>query len=187
MRRMKQSALIAWVLGAMQSIQPEAPWKETYPTTASAIARVSIEEPLFAGERGPLETASVLLATAWFESNFKIDAKGDCTKGGLVVPCKDEGAVPHSFGLYQINETNFAGLKIEKATWITEDAYASTRAARSMMNTSFKMCRARPQEEWLGWYAAGGEGCRGVTKSKHRMLKAKWIVSRYPYKENEDE
>lgn len=59
------------VLIWMSSLQPEAPWLESYPETAQAIADACDEEA------EPLKCAAILVSLAWFESTFRPDATGD--------------------------------------------------------------------------------------------------------------
>lgn len=148
--------MTAWILALMVAMQPTAPWRSTYDDTAKAIAQVVAEqEPLFAGELGREKTAAVLVSLAWFESTFKPGAVGD------------KGA---SHGLYQV-----------QGHGDLTDPIDATRAALGMVRASFRVCRAQPVNEWLGWYAGGGPDCtRGLRESRHRMARAIWLVKRYP-------
>lgn len=157
-------AFTKWVLALMLLVQPKAPWSATYEKTAEAIARVSLDKPLFAGKSGPAETAVVLVATAWFESTFKPDAVGDQGR---------------SFCLFQIERTNHKQLGVTKEQLLA-DPYACTLAAREMMRISFNVCKGRPREELLGHYASGGDSCAGLAASRNRMLKAKWMLAKMP-------
>ena len=146
----------AWILLLMIGLQPSAPWADTYATTANAIAKAAEAEPLFAGEDGPARTAALLVAVAKFESNFKPGALGDKST---------------SVGLWQINQSNFAGLGITKAELLA-DRDLEVRAALSMMRASFKVCAARKAEDWLGHFASGGATCTnvgGLIASRHRV------------------
>ncbi len=146
----------AWILSLMLVLQPQAPWRATYEATAAAIAAtVQREEPLFAGEQGRERTAALLVSLAWFESRFDAHALGDHGR---------------SHGLYQIQEHG------ELA-----DPADATRAALGMLRESFRVCRARPLEERLGWYAAGGPDCsRGLRESRHRVARAMWLFRTHP-------
>lgn len=163
MTRMSHTTLAAWVLFAMSSIQPKAPWIDTYPKTADAIAKVSIDEPLFDGDDGPRRTAALFVSVAWFESTFNPKAEGD--KGQSVC-------------LFQIGVSNLKALGTTRQE-ILEDVEVCTRAARRMMKISFNVCRRRPFEEWLGHYASGGNTCGGLKESRHRVEKAKWIFAHF--------
>lgn len=147
---------VAWVLSLMIAMQPHAPWSSTYPATAQAIADVvTAEEPLFAGSDGRERTAAVLVSLAWFESTFKPGAVGDHGR---------------SHGLYQV-----------QGKGELTDPVEATRAALAMVRASFRVCRARPVNEWLGWYAGGGPDCtRGLRESRHRMARALWIFAKHP-------
>ena len=147
--------MFAWILSLMIAMQPNAPWRDSYESTAQAIAKVvAEEEPLFAGEMGREKTAAVLVSIAWFESTFDPHATGDHGR---------------SHGLYQI-----------QGKGELSDPVDATRAALSLVRASFRVCRARTMDERLGWYAAGGNDCeRGLRESRHRLLKAKWLVKNH--------
>lgn len=167
----------AWVLSLMTYLEPASPFRTTFEATANAVAN--------AAERSPLpsldarRTASVLVALAWFESRFQIDAKGDCSRVTKLGTCA-EGGVPTSFGLFQINVTNHDALAVT-ASGLLSSPETSADAALRMMCRSFHVCRARPLEERLAWYAGGGNGCPegGPTrKSRHRMALAVRLAQR---------
>ncbi|HVJ89809.1 MAG TPA: transglycosylase SLT domain-containing protein, partial [Labilithrix sp.] len=127
--------LTDWILSLMVTLQPEAPWKDTYSATAAAIAEVVSTQPsLFADDyEGRAKTASVLVALAWAESTFKPTAVG-----------------AHGVrGLYQV------GGKGDMA-----DPVRATRVALDLVHESFRLCRARRVEERLAVYAAGGSSCK---------------------------
>jgi len=153
---MNIAALSLWILGLMTAMQPAAPWQATYKDTANAIAQVVVaEEPLFEGADGRERTAALMVSVAWFESTFKPGAVGD---HGM------------SHGLYQVQG---------KGDLL--DPMDATRAALGMMRASMKVCRAKPIEERLGWYAAGGNDCeRGLRESRHRVKRAMWLFARNP-------
>src|SRR5271169_4596618 len=77
------SNLVAWILATMFSLQPVAPWTDTYPTTAEKIAEAAFMNPLM-GKDGPdvLFTASLMTVWASGESSFQPDAIGD--SGGSI-------------------------------------------------------------------------------------------------------
>lgn len=173
---MDTKTLAALALRMMTAIQPDAPWKDTYPATADAFGEVAHDSPLFEGERGGERTVALFVSLAWFEGNFKQDARGDCLK-------KDEKgrciADPQSLCTFQVGRTHLASLGTTEAE-IQSDIRVCTKSARSLLATSMRICAAKPRAQWLGWYAAGGEGCdRAMTKSSHRMMKAEWLFSHY--------
>lgn len=152
-----------WVFTLMLALQPNAPWLETYPATAAAIAEVAEEEPVFSGEKGPQHTASLLVSLSWFESRFNAKAVGD------------HGA---SIGLYQINEHNFT----IPARIALDDPYIATREAVRLIRISQRECRTRPVESMLGWYAWGRSGCEHyLDKSAHRVNLAKRLEREHPF------
>jgi len=164
--------LALWVLSLMTQLQPSAPWSDTYPATAAAIAEASQEQPVFAGQKGPHRTAALLVSLSWFESNFNARAMGDCDKGK-----PRSASTCRSFGLFQVARGN--GLvPVEVAM---EDANIATREALRMIRLSQTVCRGRPAEDLLGWYAAGGQGCRGLTESHHRVWKAQHLERAFPF------
>lgn len=152
--------LAAWILSLMVTLQPEAPWKDTYPATAAAIDQVVEEQPsLFTDDHeGRAKTASLLVALAWSESSFKPNAVG---KRGVR-------------GLYQIG-----------AKGDLSDPLKASRLALEMMRESFRLCSARKVEERLAVYAAGGTSCKdppadALNKSRFRVAKAFWLVKKSP-------
>lgn len=179
---MATSITAAWVLTMMNGVQPNAPWKDTYEDTAIVIAEESNAHPLFAGDDGPAKTASYIVSLSWFESNLNPRAKGDCRKGGHAVKCTEEGAVPHSFCLGQINDTNFASLRVT-ADELVDSTRTCVRAMRAMAAQSMRICAVvyhDDAEAGLSWYTAGGEKCTKNDKSAHRVRKAKWLFAHYP-------
>ena len=154
--------MIQWILSLMLLLQPTAPWKDTYEQTATSISQASKKYPIFQGPKGTEETATLLISVAWFESRFNPKAVGDHGK---------------SFGLYQ--QQLHVGLDKEALF----DTDVATKVAIDQFKVSFRVCRNRPIEEKLGWYAAGKDDCeRGLQESRHRMLKARWLFKNHPYK-----
>jgi hypothetical protein len=152
--------LTFWILSLMTALQPDAPWKDTYQATADAIDTAVAEQPSLFGDdhEGRAKTAAVLVALAWAESTFKPNAVG---AGGVR-------------GLYQ------AGGKGNLT-----DPLKASRVALTMLRESFRLCRARPVEERLAIYAAGGTSCkemsaRTLEKSRFRVGKALSLVKRLP-------
>lgn len=68
----------SWVLALMLILQPEAPWKSTYQSSAEAIASAAQKHSVFDGPDGEARTAAWLVSLAYFEGSFKQDAAGDC-------------------------------------------------------------------------------------------------------------
>jgi hypothetical protein len=152
--------LVAWILSLMTILQPEAAWKDTYPATAAAIDQVVTEQPsIFTDDHeGRAKTAAVLVALAWAESTFKPNAVG---AGGVR-------------GLYQI------GGKGDLS-----DPLKASRVALEMVRESFRLCKARPVEERLAVYAAGGVSCKDMpekilAKSRFRVWKGLTLVKQNP-------
>ena len=156
--------MIAWILALLTATEPNAPWKDTYPATATAMAESAQDEPLFAGKDGPKKTAALYVSLSWFEARHNPRAVGD------------HG---HSFCLGQINDTNFKGLGIASGEELF-DVRKCLHAVNRMVRTSFRVCARAELEDRLSWYAGGGDGCRVNMKSKHRMRKALWLVATYP-------
>jgi hypothetical protein len=171
----------SWVLAALRILAPASPFAETFDDTAVAIAAESNAAPLFAGPDGPKETAALVASLGWFESSLNPAAEGDCDRTKKDGTC-EAGSRPHSFCLLQIHESNHAGLGVTRAELLS-DVRACVRAGLRMMRQSLALCRSRPLEERLRWYAAGGSTCSGdnedaARKSRHRVLKGKWLLAR---------
>ena len=153
----------AWILIAMIALQPRAAWRESYAETAQAIADVAEESPLFDGATGRAKTAALLVSLARFESNFQPGAVGDHGK---------------SRGLFQV-----------QGHGTLDEPHDAARAAVAELRASLRVCRKRPLEERLAFYAGGGpaphdaDGCPvnddAVKKSRHRVALALWIFSKY--------
>lgn len=176
------TVLQAWILSVMMAMQPEAPWKATYESTAQAIAtEVLAGQALYKNDDGR-HTAAVFISLAWFESNFRPDAAGDCKEREANGMCK-EGSRPHSFCAFQINESNFAWLGVTQQQVMT-DINVCTKAASKIIHKSFKVCsrgKDLTAQDRLNWYAAGGPDCRvGMAKGRHRINKATWIFGKFP-------
>jgi hypothetical protein len=174
-------ALAALALAMMNSAQPSAPWKDTYPRTSEAFAKSAHEHPLFNGDRGEEQTVALFVSVAWFESSFNPKAEGDhdCLKRAsdtnrcLVF----DKSKPRSFGLGQIGESNFKTLGVTKEL-LLEDPDVQVGAMNTMLRQSLYICRAEPEDFRVAWYAVGGEGCaQGHVVSRHRVLKAKWLFA----------
>lgn len=161
MARMSTTPLAALALAMMLRAQPSAPWADTYPSTAKAVAEAAHASPVFAGGDGEQRTVALLVSMAWFESTFNPAAVGDNGR---------------SVCLFQIHETNWKWLGVTREA--LQDVRVCARTAVRMVHQSFRVCRARPLEERLGWYAAGGPDCtRGLSPSRHRVRKALWLFA----------
>lgn len=181
----------AVVLSMLNDAEPgTSPYRSLYAANADAIATVANASPLFAGPDGPLKSAAVYASLQWFESNGNVAAEGDCrflTKDFHCDTARPDKGDPQSFGLYQIGRSNFAFLDVTKEA-MTGDAVAQTWAAQKMITVSFGVCRGRPEDELLTQYASGGGACtdpKGIVKSRHRMLKSKWLFSRAKAKKDQ--
>ena len=154
-----------WVLAVMNRLQPSAPhtWLETYQETSEAIADAANAAPLFEGADGPMRTASVLLAIAFYESKFypnAVDRDG------------------HAYGIFQIEAKTVPELTANVLLVPREAA----PVALNLIRTSLKICGKFPWSERLGWYAAGGNGCKegGRKVSRSRMFLSNKIMHDYP-------
>src|SRR5258708_586939 len=125
-------------------------WESDYPKIADAIATAS---------EGDAREAAILVSLAWHESRFKIDAVGDHGQ---------------SVGLYQISRSNLS----VPSSMVLHDPLIATLEARRLVAQSWQICHSYSQEYRLGWYAAGGSGCRGRGASKRRMALASQLLDR---------
>lgn len=150
----------AWVLAAMSGLQPNARWKDTYPATAEAIARVSSEAPLYEGAQREAKTAALFVAISYYESRFRQDARGG--KGRWLC-------------LMQVAREN---LPPGGAMQVLKHPEACLRAALPMLQRSFKQCARHPESDRLGLYAASS--CeKGATASRGRTYMAKALLRRH--------
>jgi hypothetical protein len=174
-----------WVLALMLKAQPAHPYRATYERTSEAIARASEASPLFSGDRGDAKTAALLVSLAFFESGMKPDAAGDCSDktGQKRLACTEPGAIPHSFCLLQIHESNLAGFGVTREE-IQSDVGACVRTSLALLHQSFRICRALGLEDQVRWYAGGGPTCPtsedATRKSRHRVLKGRWLFDALP-------
>lgn len=173
--------LKAWILAAMIALQPEAPWRSTYETTAQTLALVASDSPLFAGPEGPRRTASWFVSVAWFEGRFDPQAKGDCVRKDKTGRCL---SAPQSVCMFQVGVSNLRDLGVS-AEDMLNDVEVCTRAARRMMKTSMGVCRGHVVDELLGHYASGGGTCGGLLASRHRVGRARWLLDHVTIAEGE--
>lgn len=165
-----------WVLSLMIDAQPTAPWRDTYESTANAIARAASANPLpFASDREE-RTAALLVSVAWFESAFKQDAEGDFVRVGSI-------RRPTSFCLLQVSASNFRALKVTRDE-VQSSVDRCVDAGLRMMHVSWAVCRGEPLERRLAHYAGGGYSCPtnedARRKSGHRVAKALWLYRHRP-------
>jgi len=147
--------MLITILAMMALLQPSAPWKDNYETVARGLLSGATASPVFEGQYGVQRTIALDVSLAWFESRFDQHAIGD------------NGA---AHGLYQVHA--------KEAPTVEEQ----TKQANEMIKASFRICKNRPLEERLGWYASGGNGCDrpgGLKASRHRMLKALWLYRKF--------
>ena len=180
---MRTDLLVQWTLRVMQSLQPVAPWAETFPESAATLVQIAESSPLYPSETdGVRRTLALLLSVANFESALKPDAEGDCDardrdKSGM---CK-KGARGHSLCMFQVGDSNLKALGTNREAILT-DLAVCTRSALTLIRISFGVCRSRAPEDQLAQYAAGGGSCggpkgEGLLESRHRMAKARWIFA----------
>lgn len=179
------SVLKAWILSVMIFLVPNAPWKDTFESTAEAFAENAIASPLFKDDDGR-KTASVMISLAWFEGSLKPNAEGDhdCLKRDpRTKKCTQIDLTrPHSFCTFQINDSNFGTLGVTKDQLLT-DIKVCTATALRMMKKSFTICSGRSVEDLLNWYAVGTNTCPLTVeqdKGRHRMRKGLWIFTHKP-------
>jgi hypothetical protein len=180
--------LVAWCLAILNLLVPAAPWSSEFPREAEAFVTAAERDPLFKDKRGVEETVDYELSVAFFESTFNPAAIGD--KGG-------------SWGLFQVSPPTAApyaeqarakriafGDLVDLWRPVGQDLLepeAAAPLAIKLMKISFQICRDRPREERLGWYAAGGTGCRGIKESRHRVGKAQWLAQAHPFVSESEE
>ena len=148
----------AWVLAAMSGLQPDARWKTTYPATAEAIAKISMEAPLYDGPQREAKTAALFVAISFYESRFRNDVRGG--KGRFLC-------------LMQVAREN---LPPGGAAQVLHHPEACLRAALPILERSFRECARRPEAERLGKFAAstcekGAEASRGRTFMAKALLR----------------
>lgn len=186
----------AFVLEMMDEAQPHAPWKNTYPSTAMAIATESNAWPLYPGEDGPARTAAIMVGVAEMESHFDPKAKGDgvcleyevrpATMFGLGAlyalkkpRCIKRGP-PQSFCAFQVHQSNFTSLGVSEAE-VLGSIETCTRSALRMMHASFNLCGGSPWTPFdlLNQYATGGGVCVRPLhdEGEHRMRRGMWLYN----------
>lgn len=181
---LEQKALVRWAVAAMRKAEPKAPWADTYEATATAVALEAHANPVYPrAQDGVRRTMALVLGIAFYESNFRPDAEGDCRKkdGGTIASvsgrCKDSTA--SSLCLLQVSSGNLKGLGLTREE-ILRDTRVCVRAGLRLVHVSMGVCRAKAYEDRLAQYAHGGDTCggakgEGIMESRHRVAKAKWF------------
>jgi transglycosylase-like protein with SLT domain len=157
--------LLAWVLATMFSLQPAydekrcwwgVTWTDTYEATAEAFVREAYDHPLpitvtdrrqvdrwaLEGVSPVVFTAALELVWAAKESRFKPDAVGD--RGS-------------SLGVLQVSSFWARSAKRDPEDLL--DVEVAVPVAVVLFHTSFEVCRDKPFDYRMSWYAAGGSGC----------------------------
>ena len=154
-------SIFVYILGLFYVLQPKEPWDGLYKNEAAAVAQAAVAAP-FPGNDGWREAAATLLVMGLQESHFIPDSIGD------------HGA---SIGMWQINPDT-AGVSKDDLLDYDSAAHVAIR----LIHTSFLICKKRPLEERLGWYALGGSGCNGrLELSRYRMHLVKKLLRENPY------
>lgn len=171
----------AWVLALMLKAEPaheQSPWRDTYESTAAAIAKAADRNPLPLGADAAERTAALLVSVAWFESHFQPNAEGDKPK----LADGSRGRA-RSVCAMQVHESNYAQLGVTRAA-LQEDVQTCFDTGLRLLHVSFGVCRARPLEHRVAHYAGGGNGCptngEATSKSIHRVKKALELYKAVP-------
>jgi len=171
----------SWVLALMLKAEPnheQSPWRDTYASTAAAIARAADKHPLPLGDDSAERTAAMLVGVAFYESHFQQDAEGDRIKlaGGALGRARSVCAM-------QIHETNFAAMKVTRGE-LMGNIQRCVDTGLEMLHISFSVCRGKPLEQRVAHYAGGGNGCptngEATSKSEHRVRKALELFKAVP-------
>lgn len=133
--------MTAWIVSLILLLAPATPL-DLANRVALAIAKVSVEHPLFRGEDAIPRTVTQFVAVAFDESTFRPDAVGDHGQ---------------SIGLMQIGVSNLAELGMTREDLL--DPEKNLLAAARLMRSSHRMCAAKPKEYRLAHYASGGGTC----------------------------
>lgn len=155
-----------WILSLMVAaslLEPlPASFRGHYPEIAQAIADAAEATPL-PGKDGKSHMGAVLVALAWHESRFRPDLKL-------------EGDAGASLGPWQLS----------KGWHAPSDLEGQAMFAARLVRQSWSVCRDRPIDERLGWYAYGRRGCEHRWEtSRIRMALAKRLLAKYPRQEEE--
>lgn len=134
-----------YILGLVVSLSTA----DNYAFVQAADAVVASEPPIFDGPDGRQRSAALLVAVAWYESKFQLDAVGD---GG------------RSVCAMQI----FYGKRA-----LLRDADACLRTGYRMLRASARACPSHPVAVYARGSCASAEGRR---LSNHRMQLAKKLL-----------
>jgi hypothetical protein len=151
--------MMNWILVLILLCAPPDAQPEGFNDLAAAIDGASNGDP---------ELAAVLVAIACRESHFRADAVG-------------HDAFGESFGFWQLHETMLPHLGLTFAEAFSP--FLASEKAAWMVAQSRIVCRERPKEEQLGWYASGGAGCdvpEGLAASRNRMALTAWLLRKQP-------
>lgn len=124
------ATIISFVLRAMSTLDPNTDHVELADAITSV---VDDREPLFRGDTDKLRTASYLIAVAWRESNFQLDAIGD------------HGKARCAFQLWAAPKE------------VLTDPTLCTSIAFDRLAESMRICGPKNP---IGIYASGRKGCR---------------------------
>lgn len=136
-------SLAAWTLAAIAWL---APIRDDAAALAGAIAEASEEAPLWEG--GAKRTAALLVAIAWREAHFAVDA--------------DRGDEGRACSVFQLHAGRDCML-------VERDVYEAARRAREALRISLRTCAGRPLAERWGIYMSGKCG-RGLRESRDRWF-----------------
>lgn len=136
-----------FVVAAMAALAPD----RDHAALGDAIVQVVEEErPLFAGDADKLRTASLLVAVAFRESSFRMDA---------------------------VSKTNdHCAFQVHLRPDLALDPVACTRTAVTMLRESLRACPSHP----VAFYASGPGACmnaRAMRISNDRVALAKRLLS----------
>lgn len=173
--------LTPWILASLLALHAIVYPRDPLPPSsaleelASAIDHAAHAQPLSSSatgeggeDDGVIEMAAELAVLAVVEGHLSVDAIG----------LDDFG---ESLGAFQIHETTLRWLAVPRRAAF--DPRASAAIAAQLVAKSHAVCRARPREEALGWFASGGRGCsvpEGLAASRRRMALAAWVRQRVP-------
>lgn len=126
----------------------------SHDTLAAAVERVvASEPPLFKGDDDRSKTTALVLAVAFREGSFRLDAVGD--KGRSVCTMQIHNG----------------------SRELLTDPDACIRTGLNMLRESLRVCPAHP----VAWYAEGPRGCtspRAQRISRDRMALARWALAK---------
>lgn len=152
------SVPVAWVVGLMTALEPNAPWRPTFERTAEAIAKIAESEPLFE-DRSEERTAALLVSVAWYESRLKPTAKSGNGRW---------------YCLYQIDRRH-----LPNPQQALDEPEVCTRAAIKILRQSLERCATHPSPERLAQFVSGT--CeKGLAESRYRMYLTNKLLKDHP-------